>query len=195
MNYILFMGLGCMFGIIGIATNFVPIFFGEGYDAVVPLLYIFSPIIVIIGVSNCLGSHYYTPIGKRAESSKYLIAGSIVNLILNLCLIPKLGANGAAIASITAELLITVLYFMHCEDYMTLCMLWTLGWKKSLAAIVMCVVVVMVGNILPNTVATLAIQIIVGSICYVMVLIIIKDEWFAGFVGAEFRKILNRLKK
>lgn len=109
-NYIFFMGFGCCFGIMGVAKTFVPFFFGPGYDQVVGLLYLFSPIIVIIGISNCLGSQYYTPCGKRKESTNYLIAGSVVNLILNLLMIPRFGAEGAAIASVIAETVVSVLY-------------------------------------------------------------------------------------
>ena len=121
------MGVGCACGIAAIARKFVPVFFGNGYDNVEYLLYILSPIIVVIGVGNCMGTQYYTPSGRRAQSSKYLIVGSCVNLILNLLLISRLQAFGAAIASIVAELVITSFYVKNSGEYMSLKILFGLG--------------------------------------------------------------------
>lgn len=101
----------------GVARTFVPVFFGTGYDQVVGLLYIFAPIIVIVGISNCLGAQYYTPCGKRKESTNYLIIGSVVNLILNLLMIPRFGAEGAAIASVIAETVVPILYVQFSCGY------------------------------------------------------------------------------
>ena len=38
MDYILFIGIGICFGIIGVAQRFVPLYFGPGYEKVIPIL-------------------------------------------------------------------------------------------------------------------------------------------------------------
>ena len=86
MNFILLIGYGCMFGIIGVSSNFVPLFFGERYKLVIPLLNMMSVLIVIIGMSNCLGTQYFTPSGKRKQSAKYIVFGCFINLGLNISL-------------------------------------------------------------------------------------------------------------
>ncbi len=60
-----------MFGLIVTAKRFVPIYLGEGYEECIPLVYIFSPLILIIGVSNLLGTHYYTPFDKQRISNRF----------------------------------------------------------------------------------------------------------------------------
>ncbi len=148
MDFILFMTIGCGFGIAGVAKILVPLFFGKGYDQVITLLYIFAPIITIIGISNCLGSQYYTPSGRRNDSTKYLLCGSAVNLILNLCLIGKYGANGAAFASVVAELSITFLYVKNCNGFMKLGNLLRCMYKKIVAGLLMFFVVIGLENYL-----------------------------------------------
>ena len=69
MNMILLLTIGSMFGVVAIASDFVPVFFGEGYEPVIDLLYLMAPLIVIIGISNCIGTQYYTPIGKTKIAS------------------------------------------------------------------------------------------------------------------------------
>lgn len=190
LNYIFFMGFGCCFGIMGIAKSFVPFFLGEGYDEVISLLYIFSPIIIIIGISNCLGSHYYTPCGKRAQSAKYIIAGSLTNLMLNVLLIPCLGSIGAAIASIFAELLIAFLYVKFSGEFCSLKLLLCNGLKKLIAGIIMFIIVLIMNLIQLPIFLLLMIQIMSGAILYVVVLALLKDKWVVYFL----KNLLNRLR-
>ncbi len=178
MNYILFMGIGCMFGIAGIAENMVPVFLGGGYEKVIPLLYIFCPIIVIIGISNCIGGHYYTPSGRRSQSTKYLVAGSVTNLVLNLTLIPFFAANGAAVASILAESVITVLYVKNSSKFMTFRLIARLSIKKITAGAVMLAVVAAVRKVPgPGEILIIGIQLVLGAFTYLAVLSLLRDSW------------------
>lgn len=194
-NYIFFLGFGSCFGIMGVAKRFVPVFFGDGYAPVIPLLYLFSPIIIIIGISNCLGSQYYTPCGKRAKSAVYLIVGSVVNLILNLLMIPRIGVYGATIASIIAELVITILYVKNCDGYAKVAMLIRVGYKKLISAIGMCFVVVCLDRLDVNSIIVLLIQVAAGAIVYVMLLLIFRDEWLMNLVLNYSAKIIKRVKR
>lgn len=195
LQYIFFIGTGCAFGIMGTAHEFVPLFFGPGYDSVVYLLYILSPIIVIIGISNCIGSHYYTPSGRRMQSTRFLIAGAGLNLALNLWLIPKCSSYGAAAASVFAELLITVLYVRFSRDFVTIPLLVFCGGKKILAGFVMFVVVKLVGRVELNSVLVLFMQVASGVTVYIIVLLIFKDEWLKGFLTEERHKMLGGVEK
>lgn len=188
-NFIFFMGFACCFGIMGVAKTFVPVFFGPGYDQVVGLLYVFSPIIVIIGVSNCLGSQYYTPCGKRKESTNYLIAGSVVNLCLNLLFIPRHGAVGAAVASVIAETIITILYVRHSCGYGNVGMLLRTSGKKVLAGVVMFMVVYAMNVLTINSIVLLALQVICGASVYGLILLLLRDHWTITLIKQTLRKV------
>ena len=177
MDFILLLGFGCIFGICGIANRFVPMFFGEGYSPVVYLLYLMSPLVVIIGVSNCLGSQYYTPSGKRKESAKFIITGSIINLALNCILIPYLSAAGATIASIIAEITISFLYIKSSNAFMTFGKIFELSWKRIASGLAMLIVLLIIGKAFElNSVWALIVQIVVGIITYFTMLIILQDS-------------------
>lgn len=187
-NFIFFMGFACCFGVMGVAKTFVPVFFGPGYDQVVGLLYVFSPIIVIIGISNCLGSQYYTPCGKRKESTRYLIAGSLVNLCLNLLFIPKYGAVGAAVASVIAETVVTVLYIHFSCGYGNLCLLVKTGGKKMVAGVVMFCIVYVMNTLEMNSIALLALQVVAGALTYGGILLLLRDQWIKNMFDVVWRK-------
>lgn len=183
MDFILLVGFGCAFGISGIADVFVPVFFGEGYEPVVSLIHLMSPLIIIIGISNCLGSQYYTPSGKRKQSAKYIVIGAVVNVCFNLLLIPRFGANGATAASIIAELVITALYLRSCDGYMTMRMLWSQMWKRILAGFAMLIAVIAVGNRMSIAPAALVVvQIAIGVCVYGVILVLLKDSMLKGLI-------------
>ena len=193
-HFILLMGIGCMFGIMGVAENFVPVFFGKGYNNVIFLLYIMSPIIVIVGISNCLGSHYYTPSGRRIESTKYIIAGSFINLILNLILIPTFRSCGAAAASIMAELVIPILYVRHSSRFVTVSMLLRFGWKKFAAGSIMFGVVLLIGKSGLVSFVKLLIQVVCGIGVYVTLLVVFRDKWSVSVIKSAVSRIVRTKK-
>lgn len=190
-NFILMLGFAASFGIIAIASDFVPVFFGSGYDEVVKLLYWMAPLILIIGISNCLGSQYYTPAGLRAQSSKYIIIGSVTNLVINLILIPKLGATGAVIGSIIAELTISVLYFLNCDKYLTMMQILKCSYKRLVAGIIMIIAVKAIGTCILDRVLLVVVEIVTGALVYFICLFILKDV----MIKEAFLMIKRKVKK
>ena len=121
-------------------------------------------------ISNCLGSQYYTPAGLRKQSAIYIIIGAVVNLILNLCLIPKFMSAGATVASIIAELTISVLYLKNSNGYLTAQYIFKILWKKVIAGGVMLLVMYDLSMISNIGFLSLIYQFIGGSLIYVFVL-------------------------
>ena len=190
-NYILFMGFGICFGLIGVSRRFVPLYLGPGYDRVITMLMLMSPIVIIIGVSNCLGSQYYTPSGNRRLSARFIIIGAIVNFTLNLILIPRFWGYGAIVASLIAETVITVLYFRHCNGYLTAETLFREGWKKLAAGILMLAVIMVVDRRIESNIIALVAEVAVGFTVYCAVIVILRDTFLSEIVMG---KILHRKK-
>lgn len=192
LHFIFFMGFGCCFGIMGVAETFVPLFFGPGYEPVVELLYIFSPIVVIIGISNCLAAQYYTPSGKQQQSTNYLIVGSVVNLCLNLLLIPRLGSVGAAVASVTAETAITILHVKFSDGYGTISLLVSTSVKKLIAGIIMFFVVYQMNALPMFSAIRLVLQVFSGVAVYGLTLLLLGDAWTKEMCAQTIAKVLKK---
>lgn len=183
-------GFGCVFGLIGVSKRFVPIFFGDGYEPVIYMIYLMAPLILITAVSTVLGSQYYTPSGRRKDSTKFLIVGSIVNLFLNAILISRFGAYGATVASLAAEAVISVLYVINSRGYMTFWKIGRLCSKKAIAACVMLAVVLLEDTMLPFKDATvLVVEVFSGAIIYLCVLLLEKDGIVREMTGTTLKKL------
>lgn len=175
-NFISCIAIVLSFGLVGVAKQFVPWYFGEGYSEVVSLIYIKSPLILIIATSMCIGEECLTPSGQRGRSSKAIIIGSVCNFLLNILLIPLLGAQGAAIASVLAEALIMLLYINMGNEFMKFQTIWRCVWKKIMAAAVMLVFLLVVFDKAPAKWYITIFQMLSGGIVYVLLLFIMKDS-------------------
>lgn len=195
MDYILLLGYGCTFGLVGVAANFVPLFLGDNFIASVELIYYMSPLIIIIGISNCLGNQYYTPSGRRSDSSKIIITGAVINLIFNCVLIPYLGAKGAIVGSLIAESVITYLYVRFSSGFMKWKFIWNNSWKRLISGCVMCAAVYFIGSIqVESRLLMMCIQIVSGVALYVLLLLLFQDSMLLSLMRV-MRSYILKLRK
>ena len=183
-NFILFLAIPMVLGLMVIANDFIPAFFGPGYDKVVDLLRVYCILIVITAIGGCITSQYLVPIGKRKESSKVIVVGTLVNLGINLCLIPILKSMGAVIASIISEILILILFVRMSKGFVTWTELWKATWKRLIAGLIMAIILIGFGfvetsfgnNGLINCIVRVLIQVSAGALIYFLVLLILRDS-------------------
>ncbi len=177
LDFVLMLAVPIAIGLAGIAKGFVPWFLGDGYGPVAGLLYVLCPLVVIVGLSDCMGSQLLTPGGLRAKSAKVIVAGAVLNMILNLLLIPRLASAGAAAASLLAELFITGMYLYLCRRDIRPGMLVRLSWKRLLAAAVMLAAVLVIGCRTAVGPAATVLQVCAGAAVYFLGLYLLRDEF------------------
>ena len=106
LGIVAFLAFPMMIGLMCIAPRFVPLFLGDQFiPAILPTM-LMAMVIVAIGFSNITGSQILIGMGKDMAFLYSMLWGTISNFLLNLILIPKLGATGAASASVIAEFLV-----------------------------------------------------------------------------------------
>ena len=163
------------FGIIGVSNNFVPWFFGEGYEPIINLLIIFSFLLIAIGLNNITGIQYLITTGKQKVFTITVVIGAISNFILNLILIPKLKAEGSAIASVVAEFLILIVQIFYLRKTFDFKKILLSNIKYLVYSIIMLIVVILIGMNLSQSFTTLIIQILAGIMTYGIILLITKE--------------------
>ena len=183
-----------IFGIISISKEFVPIFFGQGYDEVVTLINIISPVVLLMGIANVIGTQYLLPTKRQKEYTISVTAGLIINFFLNWLLISKWGALGASIATVLSQLVVDLFQLKNIKNEIDLISVFKTSIKYLFAGLIMfafCLVV----NLL-NLVGWTAIivKIIVGMIVYFGLLLIFKDEYIYAFITKIFNIIKSKVK-
>lgn len=189
-NFVVFVGIGACFGLLGISCNFVPIFFGDEYVEASDFLMLMSPLLPIMGISNLIGNLYYNPTGQRKKSTVLLVIGCLVNVVLNIILIPLWAGKGAIIGTLIAEMLITYLYVYYSKKFVTFQMIFKVLWKKIISGTLMLAYIMMISKTLENGITLLIVQCIGGLIIYLITLLVLRDV----FVTTYFNKVLGKFK-
>lgn len=187
-RFVWFLGVPLCFGLIGVASNFVPWFFGPGYERVVPLMGILAFLIPAIGVSNVTGMQYLIPTKRQNLFTMTVLIGAGVNFTLNLVLINFFRSTGAAIASVTAETVIALVQIYLVRRELSPREIFLSSRHYLLAGGVMLFVVKALGNALTPSILHTIILVLCGASVYGTVLVIMRDE----FLLCNMRSILEK---
>lgn len=98
--------MGLTFGIMAVANEFTPVFFGAGYDECISLMVVLSIIIPLICATNVIGVQYLVSSGRDLQYTVSVLVGAAVNIVINFLLIPYYGALAAAVATVAAEFVV-----------------------------------------------------------------------------------------
>ncbi len=192
-NFVWFLATPMMFGLIAVAKNFVPLFYGDGFEGVTPILISTAPILLAIGLNGVTGVQYLVQIGKQNIFTISVTIGAIVNLILNIILIHYFKGVGAAIASVIAELVIFGIQLRYFREQFRIIEILELSVKCIISGIIMFIVVITITKYMPVSVINTAIQILTGAIVYVLMLIILKYSFLKDLYGQILGGIKNKL--
>lgn len=113
----LFLSTSLGFGIMGLAKDFIPFFYGTGYEACLPLYYILLPASIFISVANVIRTQYLIPHSYDSIFVISTIIGAVVNIILNIILIPNFKSIGAALGTLFAEASVCIYQIIKIHSY------------------------------------------------------------------------------
>lgn len=180
LEFVMFISVGAMFGLIGVSPILIPIFLGSKFIECVNIVSIMSITIVFLAWANVVRTQYLIPKKKDKIYIISTIIGAIINLLINLLLIKKYGAIGASIGTVFAEAAVCIYQSIMVRKELNI----NLYIKKILfyifPGIIMCLVIRILGNILGQSILTGIIQVVFGGTMYIVLclvyMILIKNE-------------------
>lgn len=89
---------------------------GSDYLEAITPMRILMPTLIFSSLSQILGSQYSVSVGKEKNLMKAVIIGAVVNIVMNLLLIPKFSYNGAAIGTLIAEITQCLIQMILAKD-------------------------------------------------------------------------------
>ena len=175
-RFVYMLAFPLIFGLITVSDNFVPIFYGAGYDKVKILLKIMSLIIVFIGLSNVTGSQYLLSTKRQKQFTISVICGAIANAILNFIFIKYFKSVGAVIATVIAEFIVTAVQFYFIRKDFNIIEIIKKGRSYFIIALIMFSITTMIDFIIVSNKIGILVQVGVGAIVYFMILLLLKDR-------------------
>ena len=181
------------FGMIAVASKFVPSFFGEDFYPAIPLMKIMSLITVFISLSNVIGIQYLLPTKKEKYYTISVIIGAVVNFILNYFLIKCYKSLGATIATVIAEFIVTAIQFYFVRKEFKFIDVLKMSKNYLIAGFIMFVIVSYLNTteIFIRSV-TIVLETGIGAIIYVLLLYVLNDTFFINTYKSVKRMIFKK---
>lgn len=176
-------------GLFMISDEFVLWFLGAEFAKTAVLLKWSCALIVLMTVGSFVGVQYLSPTGQQNKMSAIYIAAAVVNVILNLIMIPKLLSVGAIIASVIAEVIScgAQIWLLKRSEY-NFKMLQG-AWKYILGAGVMAAVLWLLDSATALAGAVLTVsQVALGAAVYFVMLLLTREEGILAVLSGVRKK-------
>lgn len=164
--FIISISLPMIFGIFAVSDTLAPLYFGQGFEETAILMKILSISVIFIGIANVIRTQYLIPKEKDREYIISVFIGFVINLIVNVLLIPKYNAIGAAIATVCTETAVCVIQIIFFQEKRIF-----LENKKAIlyfiiSSIIMYIVVNAVGYYIKDDLSSIIVKVVVGVMAY-----------------------------
>ncbi|MCR4762288.1 MAG: flippase, partial [Lachnospiraceae bacterium] len=134
-QFILMVGIPISAGSCIFSRNFVLILSGKGFINAVPSAMILSFRTLLSPVNGMLLMHYLIPRNKEREAIIITMVTALFNIIVNMALIPLLGARGAAISTVCSEITEMICLFVFVRKYLDMKNIFGKGYQYLLCVI------------------------------------------------------------
>lgn len=182
-----------MFGIAGIAKEFIPWYLGKDFYGSIYVLSIISPTILLMSWSGVFGTQYLLPLGQMKYYSISVYTGAVVNLVINYVLIRHLGSIGAAVGTLSAEFAVTTTQLFFVRKNINFKFIIGKLTYYLFAGILMFLVLRLLGSLLTPSIVTTFTQIIIGGLIYITLILIIESSKKEGLFFKEMMKIKSKI--
>lgn len=173
---LLFFSIPAAFGVWMIADNMVMVLFGEAFEGSVLTLRILSVLIMVFSIAGGCSATVLIATNREKQYLMTVVVGAVVNIAINSVLIPKIGHNGAAIASVCAEILVMMVQLFFIRRVFTGLLSWKNIYKSIIPTVVMILGIIAVKMIDTSDIVTLLLAIVGGTTVYFLSGWVVKND-------------------
>ena len=170
-------------GLVVCAPSLIRVMCGESFEKSIFSSQIIAPVILMVAVSNVMGIQVLFPKGKVNIVTLCCAIGAVVDLVLNLCLIPSLSYIGTSIAYIGAEVATTVTMYIIGRKHIPITFFKKNHFAYLLGCVVMAFVLLCVQRLGISNLQILLVQGCLGVLIYGATLYFFKDSLLMQIVS------------
>lgn len=176
-------------GLLVAAPYIIKVLCGQEFIPATFASQVIAPIILMVGISNVMGIQVLYPKGKIKTVIHCCLIGAIVDLLLNVILIPFFSYDGTAIAYLGAEVATTVSMYIIAKKDLPIRFFKKCHIDYMLGSILMSVIVLTVpllGEF--SSITILSLQIVIGTFVYFLYLLARKDAFVMQVLSKVSKK-------
>ena len=165
-SFIVLIATPMTIGIFLLGTEAINLFSGSQFSDAVIDVQILSLLPILIGIGHFASFQILVPLNKNKAISISTFFGMALFLTMAFLLIPSNGSTGAAIATITTELIVTMLYLIFIPRSITTQFPWSKLLKAAIACLVFVPIIWTIQSILDSDALIMSLSIISCAFAY-----------------------------
>ncbi len=163
-------------GLIILSRPLTITFCGESFLPSIPILYITAPIVIFVTLTNVMGIQILYPMDKINIVVTSVGAAAILNIILNLVLIPQYKAIGAAFATLISEFSVFLIQLVLGKKFYPFKLSAFFDYKYITATLIMGIAVYLLSIVTIGNLLKIIIAFTCGITIYITVLVTMHEE-------------------
>ena len=165
-----------MGGLFTLASSLTYVFCGPEYGSAIPVLLWNIPVVFLINITTMTGLQILYPLGKIKLVIYSVSIGAVINICLNLILIPKVGALGASIATTMTEIIVFIVQLSLGRKSFPFSLRKLFNIRYIIGTTIMCILVYFATIIFNGNSTKVLIGILVGASTYFTTMYLLKDQ-------------------
>lgn len=195
-NYVFMLSVPAAVGLFMLSDGIIRLFSGPEFMSASLTMRILTPIVILIPFSVMTNQQTFVPMGKEKLILFSTSVGAVTNIILNSFLIPRYAENGAAIATVIAEMAVAIICLMNVSRYFDMKQVLCSVGHYWIAAAVIPVVVLLIKMMDVSYIVHIILAIPVSVMLYYIILLLLKNPYAKGaFQIVDMKFSSGRSKK
>ncbi len=181
-------------GLYVLSDEIILLFSGVAFQEAVVTMKILIPIVIVIPFSVITNLQLFVPMKKEKLIIKSTCAGAITNFIFNCLLIPLFSENGAAIATVLAETVVSIICLINLKKFFDLKKIFYEYYQFWCAVIPIYIIGYLFKVVISNYIIRIIGVMFVSTIVYFGLLWIMKNTCIINFTKMLNQKFLRNIE-
>lgn len=191
LNFIFVIGVPIVIFFILDSEQGILLLAGESYRLSIVPMKIIMPTVLIIGLTNIMGFQMLVPLEKEKYVLKATCYGGLINIVLNLILIPKYASIGVSLATLASEIVVLIALFVSFKNIFFEMFSKIQYFKIITSALISSLVVLLVNSNIKSFIFSLIIGGLLFGLVYIACLIIFKESLTNDIIKNYYTKKIN----
>lgn len=188
LKLVIYIAFPASLGVILVAEPMILTIFGDTFKQSIITIRVLSFLIPAMAIGNLFGTQILMIVNEEKKLLYSVIIGAVINVLLNMFLIPKFQQNGAACASVIAETIVMLIQYVFAKKYIKLHI--NIGFIiKVIVALVGMILMLKITDVYSSITIKLIMRIIIGGITYMSISFIIRNEVSIYIKNILFKKL------
>ncbi len=195
-NTVIFIAIPATVGMCFVSKDIIVLLSGEEYSEASTSLQILSGAFFFAIIGGILANCVNLPMKREVKNLKATTVSAIINIVLNLFMIPALKQNGAAFTTLLAEMTVSIMLFIGLKDRYGI-----FDFRKIGNNIIKCgiasIPIGLINGFLKNIMHLAGLvylipMIVLSALAYVLIGLVLKNEYVINVLKTVNNKYLKR---